>query len=356
MSWPWTPGCASAAKTPSRPAKARVLSTPRLLGLTSTIPVEVALAGGWTPVDLNNRFITHPDPAGLMQRAEDLGLPRTLCAWIKGMYAWCLDHPEVATVVGITRGDCSNTHGLMELLARQGRGIVPFDYPDAADPEGLERSLARLADDLGADLARAEQVRRELEPLRDDLERLDRLTWQQGKVNGAENHLWLVSASDFDGDPEDFAARLRAFLAEAEARPAQEPRVRLGLLGVPPIMDGLHDTLEQMGAAVMFNEVPRQFAMLPGEQGHAPNLSEQYRRYTYPYEVGGRIVDIKRQAERRGLHGLIHYTQTFCWRQMQDSPLRESLGMPLLTLEGDRVGPVDARTRLRLEAFVEVLG
>ena len=58
-------------------------------------------------------------------------------------------------------------------------------------------------------------------------------------------------------------------------------------------MDRLHETLEQMGAAVVFNEVPRQFAMLPGDEGHAASLGEQYRRYTYPYEVGGRIADIE---------------------------------------------------------------
>jgi len=332
------------------------LTNPCLLGLTSTLPVEVALAGGWSPVDLNNRFITHPDPASLVRAAEDQGLPRTLCAWIKGMYAWCGAHPEVATLVGITRGDCSNTHGLMELLARQGRRIIPFDYPDANDPAGLRRALERLAVDLGADLDAAELVRRELQPLRDDLARLDQMTWREGRVSGAENHLWLVSASDFDSDPAGFAARLQRFLSIAAQRPAREPSVRLGLLGVPPIMSDLHQTLSAMGAEIVFNEVPRQFAMLPGEQGHPAGLEEQYLRYTYPYEVGARIADIRREAARRGLHGLIHYTQSFCWRQMQDAPMRHELGLPLLTLEGDQVGPVDGRTRLRLEAFVEVLG
>ena len=328
----------------------------RLLGLTSTIPVEVALAGGWTPVDLNNRLITHPDPGRLVQAAEDLGLPRTLCAWIKGIYAWCREHPGVGAVVGVTRGDCSNTHGLMELLAREGRRIIPFDYPDAGDPQEMARGLARLAGELGATLARAEDIRRELEPVRRELERLDQLTWREGKVSGAENHLWLVSASDFDGDPADFSARLARFLAEAQERPGREPRVRLGLLGVPPVFIGLHQTLQEMGAEVVFNEVPRQFAMLPGPGGPAADLVEQYRRYTYPYEVGARIADIRRESARRGLHGLIHYTQSFCWRQMQDPLLRRELDIPLLTLEGDRVGPVDGRTRLRLEAFVEVLG
>ena len=332
------------------------MRSPRPLGLTSTIPVEVALAGGWTPVDLNNRFITHPDPASLVRAAEDQGLPRTLCAWIKGMFAWCQAHPEVGDLVGITRGDCSNTHGLMELFSREGRRIVAFDYPDQNDPQGLGRALERLAGDLGSDLAKAEKVRAELEPLRRDLERLDQLTWREGKVSGAENHLWLVSASDFDGDPIDFAARLQGFLAQAEARPVSCPKVRLGLLGVPPIISGLHQALTEMGAEVVFNEVPRQFAMLPDENGPAPSLAEQYWRYTYPYEVGARIRDIRREAKRRELNGLLHYTQSFCWRQMQDLTLRRELDIPLLTLEGDQVGPMDGRTRLRLEAFLEVLG
>ena len=244
----------------------------------------------------------------------------------------------------------------MELLSRRGRRVFPFDYPSQDDPAGLRQAMSRLAHELGADLARAEEIRSELVPLRKDLERLDRLTWREGKVSGAENHLWLVSASDFDGDPIDFAQRLSRFLSEAESRPSRSPRVRLGLLGVPPIISGLHETLEELGASVVFNEVPRQFAMLDGEQGQAKNLAQQYVRYTYPYEVGARVADIGREAKRRGLDGLIHYTQSFCWRQMQDLVLRRELDLPMLTLEGDQVAPVDGRTRLRLEAFVEVLG
>ena len=332
------------------------MTASRQLGITSTIPVEVALAGGWTPVDLNNRFVTRPVPEGLVRRAEEQGLPRTLCAWIKGMYAWCLEHPEVAALVGVTRGDCSNTHALMELLSRAGRRVIPFDYPAQNDPQAMGETLQRLAQQLGADLERAEAIRRELIPLRADLERLDRLTWLEGKVSGGENHLWLVSASDFDGDRQNFARRLSRFLDQAEARAPRRHRVRLGLLGVPPIISGLHETLEELGAGVVFNEVPRQFAMLDGEQAPVAGLAEQYARYTYPYEVGARVADIRREALRRGLDGLIHYTQSFCWRQMQDLVLRRELGPPLLTLEGDQYAPVDGRTRLRLEAFVEVLG
>jgi benzoyl-CoA reductase/2-hydroxyglutaryl-CoA dehydratase subunit BcrC/BadD/HgdB len=55
------------------------------------------------------------------------------------------------------------------------------------------------------------------------------------------------------------------------------------------------------------------------------------------------------------LDGLIHYTQSFCFRQIQDRLLRQQLNLPILTIEGDRPTLLDHRTRLRLEAFVDVL-
>lgn len=325
------------------------------LGFTTSIPVEAVLAAGFQPVDLNNRFITDPDPAGLVREAEELGLSRTLCAWIKGIYAWALAHPEVETIVAVTQGDCSNTHALMELLTVAGRRVIPFDFPHGRNREKLVLEMEVLARALGADMARAENVRQELLPLRQDLARLDEMTWQTGQVTGAENNRWLVSASDFNGDPARFHAELREFLAEARTRPEKQGKVRLGLLGVPPIMSDLHQVLWELGGAVVYNEVPRQFAMPPLPQDQTDSLTDQYLRYTYPYDVFGRIADIGQEMKKRRLDGLVHYTQSFCFRQMQDLILREQLRVPMLTLEGDRVGPLDSRTRMRLEAFVDVL-
>jgi benzoyl-CoA reductase/2-hydroxyglutaryl-CoA dehydratase subunit BcrC/BadD/HgdB len=127
--------------------------------------------------------------------------------------------------------------------------------------------------------------------------------------------------------------------------------VRLGLIGIPPIFTDLFDYLEELGAQVVFNEIPRQFSM----PYHCPDLTEQYLRYTYPYDIFARIADIAEAVARRRLDGLIHYTQSFCFRQIQDRLLRQSLNLPMLTIEGDRPTPLDHRTRLRLEAFADVL-
>jgi benzoyl-CoA reductase/2-hydroxyglutaryl-CoA dehydratase subunit BcrC/BadD/HgdB len=53
--------------------------------------------------------------------------------------------------------------------------------------------------------------------------------------------------------------------------------------------------------------------------------------------------------------GIIHYVQSFCFRQIEDLIVRKRFKLPILTLEGDRPGPLDARTRIRIEGFVEMI-
>ena len=77
--------------------------------------------------------------------------------------------------------------------------------------------------------------------------------------------------------------------------------------------------------------------------------------YTYPYDISGRLTDTRLAIKERRLDGLIHYTQTFCHRQIYDMIFREELDIPILTLEGDRPGRLDTRTSLRIETFVEML-
>jgi benzoyl-CoA reductase/2-hydroxyglutaryl-CoA dehydratase subunit BcrC/BadD/HgdB len=126
---------------------------------------------------------------------------------------------------------------------------------------------------------------------------------------------------------------------------------RLGVLGVPPVFSDLPEVLEDLGGRVAYWEVPRQFALPFPKQ----SLAEAYTAYTYPYGAVARIDDIRTEARRRRLGGLIHYVQSFCHRQLHDRLLREALDLPVLTLEGDRPGPVDERSRTRLEAFLETL-
>jgi benzoyl-CoA reductase/2-hydroxyglutaryl-CoA dehydratase subunit BcrC/BadD/HgdB len=321
-----------------------------IIGLTSTIPVEIVLAARCIPLDLNNIFITSRSPEKLIQQAEQAGFAHNICAWIKGIYSVTLER-HVPCVIAVTGGDCSNTTALAEVLERRGVKVIPFDFPLSRDRELLRGQMENLSRALGAPWSEVERVRARLSTIRQKLQKLDRLTYEENRVSGYENHLFLVSSSDFKSDPEAYEKELDLFLREVTERSPSEGFIRLGYLGVPPIFSDLYEFLESVGARVVFNEIQRQFSM-PFKEG---DLVDQYLNYTYPYGIRGRLDDIRKAIEERKLDGLIHYTQTFCFRQIYDILLRESLALPMLTIEGDKPGKVDSRTAIRLETFVEMV-
>lgn len=321
-----------------------------LVGITTTIPSEVVYAAGMRPLDLNNTFITDADPDRLLDSAEHAGFPRTVCAWIKGIYGAVVER-GLERLIAVTGGDCSNTVALADVLERRGVHVDRFDYPPNRSRADLERAVNGLAQALDAPWSQVLEAKERLDRIRKKLAHLDRMSYQENRVSGLENHLFLVSSSDFQSDPDQYEAELDAFLKEAAERAPQDTGLRLGFVGVPPIFSDLYETLERLGARVVFNEVQRQFS-LPGPDR---DLLECYLDYTYPYDIGSRIQDIRQAVHERRLDGILHYTQTFCHRQIHDILIREALEVPVLTLEGDRPGALDGRTLTRLETFLEML-
>ena len=320
------------------------------IGITTTIPIEVVYAAGHVPVDLNNIFIGSDDPQELVRKAEYEGYPRNVCGWIKGIYSTAIES-GIKTVIAAVEGDCSQTHAMMETLEMQGIDVIPFSFPYGRDRDILKLHIRKLADRLGADWHDILEWKVRLDAIRKKIQRVDELTWQEGKVTGIENHLWQISTSDFSGNPQKFECDLDAFLLEAEARTQSTGGIRLGFAGIPPIFTDFYQFIEEKGAEIVYNEVQRQFAM----PYNTSNIVEQYALYTYPYDIFGRIEDIKQEIKRRNIKGLIHYTQSFCFRQIQDLIVRKNIDVPILTLEGESPGPLDARTRVRIESFLEML-
>ena len=323
----------------------------RRIGITTTVPSEVIWAAGAVPVDLNNIFITSSERERFIRIAELGGYPRNICSWIKGIYGVLRDDPSIQTVVAVTQGDCSNTHALMETLQLRGIETIPFAYPYGREPETLQYEIEKLAERFGTDVKSAEDKIREFENIRINLDLLDKMTWNDDLISGSENHLWLVSSSDFNGDPERFSDELSKLLAEAESRKPFTEKVRLGFMGVPPIIDDIYETAENLGGRVVFNEIQRQFSM--PERGSG--IVEQYLAYTYPYDIFHRLNFIYREIEKRKIRGMIHYVQSFCHRHIEDLIVREKLTIPVLTIEGESPGKMDERTKIRLQAFIEML-
>lgn len=321
------------------------------IGMTTSIPVEAVFAAGCVPVDLNNIFINAADPSKLVAEAEYAGYPRNACGWIKGIYSVAASR-EVDAVIAVVEGDCSQTQAMVETLEEQGIEIIPFSYPYGRDRDVLKLQMEKLIKRLGTTWTDATAWKKRLDEIRRKVRRLDELTWQRGTVSSFENHYYQVCCSDFNRDPDAFEREVDARLAQAEEAEPRKGGLRLGYIGVPSIYSDFYDVIESINGQVVYNEVQRQFAM-PTE---TDDLVEQYALYTYPYDVFARIADIKREIERRSIRGLIHYTQSFCFRQIQDLIIRKHINIPILTIEGDAPMPLDARTRVRVESFVEMLG
>jgi len=322
------------------------------IGITTTVPVEILIAAGYQPIDLNNVLVGDPDPGRLITIAERAGFPLNCCSWIKGIYGVCLDR-GIRDVICVTSGDCSNTIMLREVLRLKGINAIAFAYPDRPDEEQMQYALEKLAAQLGTTLEAAERARKELKPVRGLAMKLDEMTWKENKASGGENHLWFVSTSDFNGDATKYGQDLRKLLENCEGRkPYPGDETRLAYIGVPAVYaKELYPFIEKQGARVVFNEVQRQFAMPePGK-----SLAEQYSNYTYPYSIQERIKDIKNEIQRRGIDGVIHYVQAFCHRGIGDIVFREAIELPVLMLEGNADFFLNTHVKTRIEAFLDMI-
>ena len=321
----------------------------RTIGFTTTIPVEVIFAAGCTPCDLNNIFITDPDPMRYIERAERDGFPKGMCNWVKGIYGVVMEK-AVDAVITVMEGDCSNTQALAEILRYRGIRTIPFSYPYDRDKKVLTREIEKLMAELAVEEEALARVEKEIEGVRSSLALIDRMTWKERRVTGAENHLWLVRASDMLGDYRKYHRMAEEFLTEVQTRQGIEG-VNIGYIGVPPILLDIYEFIGGVGGHVVYNETQRQFS-LPFA---ADNIVDRYISYTYPYGVLARLADIREEIGKRDIKGIIHYVQAFCFRAIEDVILRETIGVPILTVEGDLPRALDTRTKLRIEAFVEML-
>ncbi|MDD2251655.1 MAG: 2-hydroxyacyl-CoA dehydratase [Dehalococcoidales bacterium] len=324
----------------------------KTIGITTTIPIECLIAAGCRPVDLNNLFISHQNPSQLLDIAERAGFPLNTCTWIKGIYGACIKH-RLETVICVTGGDCSNTLMLMEVLKLKGIKTIPFAYPASPNPEAMQQEMEKLCRTLGTSMKDAEEVRQKLAKPRSLTLELDRMTWEDGSTTGFENHIWLVSTSDFNQDYLRFTREIETFIIDAHRRtPFSSDRLRIGYIGVPPVFaNPLYSFVEENNARVVYNEIQRQFAM----PCSGTNLSQQYSNYTYPYDTAGRVRDISRQIKLRRIDGVIHYVQSFCHRAISDIIFRTELGIPILTLEGGSDYNINQHLKTRIEAFIDML-
>ncbi|AFS79600.1 putative 2-hydroxyglutaryl-CoA dehydratase subunit [Gottschalkia acidurici 9a] len=322
------------------------------IGITTTVPSEVLIAAGYKVVDLNNIFITSEKYNKYIEIAERDGFPKSLCAWIKGIYGVCIEE-NINEIVGVMEGDCSNTKALIEVLELRGIKIYPFSYPNTHKYEDVKKETIKFMNMFNVSLSEVENIREKANKVRKLARKIDELTFIDEKATGFENHLYQISLSDFEGDMKSYESNLARVIGEIENRNENKKKLRLGYIGVPPMTGDIYEFVENLDAKIVYNEVQREFAFPRIEE--AKDIYYQYFDYTYPYDINVRISEIKKQLELRQLDGIIHYTQSFCYRAVQDIVIKDKLNIPILNIEGDKLNRLDARTKLRLEAFIDML-
>jgi benzoyl-CoA reductase/2-hydroxyglutaryl-CoA dehydratase subunit BcrC/BadD/HgdB len=320
------------------------------IGITTTIPIEPVFASGNVPYDLNNMFISSKNPAKYIEFAEEVGYPSTVCSWIKGLYSVAIQE-NMDLVVGVVRGDCSNTGSLLETLESKNIKTYPFSYPYPKNSSSLKREIEKLMHFLKVTHIQIDQILPKIELARRLAWKMDEITYKENKIHSEENHAYLVSTSDFKSDLDLYIKTIKELIENAKDRAPIPHSIRLGYIGVPPIFLDIYKFLEKNKAYVVFNEVQRQFSMPYPDL----NWSDRYLKYTFPYSIFDRIKDIKKEIEKRKIDGLIHYVQSFCHRQITDLVLRENIDVPILTVEGNQPINLDERTKIRLESFIDML-
>ena len=228
--------------------------------------------------------------------------------------------------------------------------VYPFVFPASRDIDDIGRELERFLCLIGTD---RESVMREKSRL--DVIRRKALEGYMfangGGVRGSELFSMLLLLCDFVGNPDVCAEEIEKCISRWDVS-ENHNIIRLACVGVPPIWSDLWDVAEDAGACFVEFETPRQFALF---SGIGLSIEETLMRYTYTAPMDIRLEDMRRVIVNRKIDGVVHYTQSFCHRQIEDRLWRRGLAVPVLTLEADRPGRIDERSRTRLEAFIERL-
>ena len=165
-----------------------------------------------------------------------------------------------------------------------------------------------------------------------------------------ENLSWLISGSDFQGNPEKFKDKLQNFVSEKESQNILRKggTLRIGVIGIPPMFTDIFDFIEQQEVKIVYNETAVEFGRIDLYE----NIIDNYHNYSYPYDLRFRLEKIKKEIKKREIDALIHYTQSFCFHNNEHKYIAENLKLPILHIENDKPSKIDESTKIRVESFI----
>jgi len=308
------------------------------VGITAIVPPEIIYSTNHSPLDLNN-FVPQ----------SNVHPKNKLCAWTATWRDLILENKiEIDKLIVVAGGDCQNSLVDAEKIELKKKISTHYFFYQFGDKKHFENEIKKLIDFLGEDVDK--DVLREVYKIKKLAKKVDELCYKD-KINGKDAFYTTISASDLKGNPNAYKKEIENLLNNEEN---VEYRYRIAVIGIPPIFSDFYEYLNEINVHCVYNELPYEFVRMGGNS--IKSIVDTYSTYTFANHITKRIKIIKKELKKRKVDGVIHYTQMSCHHKLEDEILREFIDYPMLTIEGDIPQKTPEQTKLRIEAFIELLG
>ncbi|MCQ6253775.1 2-hydroxyacyl-CoA dehydratase family protein [Methanocaldococcus sp.] len=308
------------------------------IGITAIIPPEIIYSAGHTSIDLNN----------LVPQSK-IYPKNKLCAWTATWRELILkDEIKIDKLIVVAGGDCQNSLVDAEKIELKKKIPTYYFFYQFGDKKHFKNEIKKLIDFLGGNIDKT--TLREVYQIKKLAKKVDELCYKD-KINGKDTFYITISASDLKGDLNAYKKEIYNILNKDENI---EYSHRIALIGIPPIFSDFYEYLNEINVHCVYNELAYEFVRMGGDS--IKNIVNSYSTYSFANHITKRIKIIKKELKRRKVDGVIHYTQMNCHHKLEDEILREFIDYPMLTIEGDIPQKTPEQTKLRVEAFIELLG
>jgi benzoyl-CoA reductase/2-hydroxyglutaryl-CoA dehydratase subunit BcrC/BadD/HgdB len=310
------------------------------IGITAIVPPEIIYSTYNIPIDMNN-FV----PQSNM-------IPKNkLCAWTATWRDLTLQNKiNIDKLIVVAGGDCQNSLVDAEKLEIKKNILTHYFFYQFGDKEHFRSEIKKLIGFVSNDGEIDGDIIEEVSAIKKLVKTVDKLCYDD-KINAIDAFSVAISASDFEGNLKKYKCKIEETLDKEDSINYQK---RIAMIGVPPIFSDFYECLEKIGIHCVYNELAYEFIRMGGKSIN--QIIDSYSTYTFANHIMHRIKIINKELKKRKIDGVIHYTQMACHHKLEDEIFREFIDYPMLTIEGDIPQKTPEQVKLRIEAFIELMG
>ncbi|RMF45570.1 MAG: 2-hydroxyacyl-CoA dehydratase, partial [Deltaproteobacteria bacterium] len=317
---------------------------------TSPIPLEILLATGREPVDLMRLFLQDSEPRHLLEEAHLAGMTPDAPLIDRALYGTVLARGIREVIVAAVAD--RPTRDLADLLARHDVRVTWFGWPADRSRESLALEIKKLARHFGAVPVDIDRSLRHLGRVRERLRELDRLVWQEERLEPSQVWHVQLAAADMRAEPERYLDEIEQLIGTSRQAPTAKKATRIACLGDLPCWSDFFLTLEEFGGRAIFTEHVHHLTM----PARADSLVDQYLAFDLPYDLHRRLDSCLTAIRERGADALVLVrTGRTPGETTFELLVRQMVELPLLVVNCNDCGPLDLSTRLRVRDFLQLL-